>query len=220
MSIRSRPTTRVLRRVIAGLLPAVLALGLASACGSDEETTDEITVSGVFSITHGDPADFSPPAVIEYLLTDEEGRDWRLVFDEDVYEPAGGLRQFDREQVEVSGTPADEERTILVTSIAGGSADGPVVETSPAATATPGDQMRVSGFFSFLYGDPPPDSGEPAVIQYWLEDGEGRAWQLVFDEDVYRPDGGLRQFDHEQVDVEGVAMGEGMILVTAIAIAE
>ena len=224
-------------RAAVGLPSVLLFLFLVSACQGTGTESGDVDLSGFFSVMYGDPPpDSGLPAIIEYWLTDEEGRDWLLVFDEEVYRPAGGLRQFDRAQVEVEGTATDEE-TILVTSVvmAETTRDPALGQTrltaqattpDPAATATagpagagPSEVTHLLGFFSVMYGDPPTDSGLPAVIEYWLTDEEGRDWLLVFDEEVYRPAGGLRQFDRAQVEVEGTAIDDETILVAAISVA-
>jgi len=73
-----------------------------------------VVVSGLFVRTFGDP----PPgkngeARINYTLTTSTGKEWILVFDEDGYWPANGIRGFHRRQVVVNGLHMTDGRLLV-----------------------------------------------------------------------------------------------------------
>jgi hypothetical protein len=65
------------------------------------------------------------------------------------------------------------------------------------------DRETVSGRFVVIFGDPPPESGQPARMSYTLTDQQGKPWTLTFDESVYSPPGGILSYNGKNVEVVG-----------------
>ena len=79
-------------------------------------------------------------------------------------------------------------------------------------------RVAVSGVFSVVVGDLPPGSNGRPSFRYFISDGQGRRWALVFDKSVYWPSGSLRAFDRQQAMVEGVVVADNQILVDSIGL--
>ena len=76
--------------------------------------SEVVVVSGLFVRTFGDP----PPgtggkARISYTLTTSTGKEWVLVFDQERYWPANGVRGFLRRQVVVNGRLQPDRRLLV-----------------------------------------------------------------------------------------------------------
>ena len=78
------------------------------------------------------------------------------------------------------------------------------------------DRETVSGRFAIVYGDPPPDSGQPASMRYTLTDKQGQQWTLTFDASVYTPPGGITSFNGKDVEVQGRRTGGNRLLVESM----
>ena len=75
------------------------------------------TVRGRFVIIFGDPPpDSGRPSSRRYMLSEQNGRRWTLVFDESVYTPPGGIESYNGKDVEVRGRITGSDR-LLVESI-------------------------------------------------------------------------------------------------------
>jgi hypothetical protein len=112
-------------------------------------------------------------------------------------------------------------RTLVVAlyaglSVACGAATIDSVAVSPTTSSQAQERETVSGRFAVVYGDPPPDSGQPARRSYTLTDKEGRRWTLTFDEGVYSPPGGAVAFNGKDVEVEGRRTGTNRLLVLSM----
>jgi len=105
---------------------------------------------------------------------------------------------------------------LLALSAACGAAAIERIPMRPATSAQAQERETVSGRFVVVYGDPPPDSGQPARRSYSLTDKEGRRWTLTFDESVYSPPGGIMAFNGKDVEVEGRRTGTNRLLVVSM----
>jgi hypothetical protein len=92
----------------------------------------------------------------------------------------------------------------------------PPVSATPAGAQETQDRQTVSGRFSVITGDPPPDSGQKPQRRYVLTESSGRRWALSFDESVYTPPGGVLSFNGKDVDVSGRVTGTDRLLVESI----
>jgi len=87
--------------------------------GPSPAEDDLVMLTGLFAIVIGDPPPGSDgEARTRATLIDEDGVEWQLLVDPDVYTPTGELVQYNVKQVRVDGqVVVGEERTILVTSL-------------------------------------------------------------------------------------------------------
>lgn len=88
---------------------------------------------------------------------------------------------------------------------------------SSPATATQ-DRETVSGRFVVVFGDPPPESGQPARTNYTLTDQKGTLWTLTFDDKIYKPPGGVLTYNGKQVEVAGRRTGTNRLMVESIRV--
>lgn len=72
--------------------------------------------------------------------------------------------------------------------------------TSMPATAEE-EPTRLTGWFSVIWGDPPPDSAEPAPKRFVLTDEAGRSTELVLSDAIRRSRGGILQWNGRHVEV-------------------
>lgn len=72
------------------------------------------TARGRFVIIYGDPPPGSgQPSQRRYVLTEQAGRRWTLVFDESVYTPPGGIESYNGKDVEVRGRVTGTDRLLV-----------------------------------------------------------------------------------------------------------
>lgn len=86
---------------------------------------------------------------------------------------------------------------------------GPVAadDGQPAAQdAATGENVRLTGTFQVIWGDPPRDSDLPPQYEYVLCDEQGRRWTLLLDSDALRDAGGLLALNGRIVTVEGATL--------------
>ena len=92
----------------------------------------------------------------------------------------------------------------------------PASNPPPATTGTAQDRETIAGRFMIVFGDPPPDSGQPPKRLYTLTDQQGRRWTLTFDEKLYSPPGGVLEFNGKDVEVQGRRTGTDRLLVESM----
>ena len=73
----------------------------------------------------------------------------------------------------------------------------------PAATGQSGQQVSLSGWFTIIWGDPNPGSGGEPIEIYMLMDDTGQSTQLLLNEDLARPLGGILALNRQRVVVVG-----------------
>lgn len=88
-----------------------------------------------------------------------------------------------------------------------------ITACQPART----QQMSLSGWFHVIWYDGPPDSGTGGVT-YWLDDDQGQSHQLLVDEKLLEPLGGVLALNGQRVRVtaEPVATPPGALRVLTI----
>ena len=78
------------------------------------------------------------------------------------------------------------------------------------------DRETVTGRLAIVYGDPPPDSGQPAQKRYVVTERQGRQWILTFDADVFPLPNDITSFNGKDVEVQGRRIGTNILLVESI----
>ena len=77
------------------------------------------------------------------------------------------------------------------------------LDNFPAATGQSGQQAALSGWFTIIWGDPKPGSGGEAIEIYMLTDDTGQSTQLLLNEELARPLGGILALNRKRVIIEG-----------------
>jgi hypothetical protein len=93
---------------------------------------------------------------------------------------------------------------------------GPAVSAAPTAAQEAQDRQTISGRFSVITGDPPPDSGQKPQRRYILTESSSRRWTLTFDDSVFTPPGGILSFNGKDVEVSGRVTGTDRLLVESM----
>ena len=92
---------------------------------------------------------------------------------------------------------------------------GLVPRTDNVAAGAP---ITLSGIFSAIYGDPPPDSGLPPQVRYSLSNESG-TWNLSISDSVLNAGGGVLALNRKTVTVKGEETSPGNIAVQSISLA-
>ena len=89
-------------------------------------------------------------------------------------------------------------------------------DSEPASNS----EVSLSGWFNVVWGDPPPGSDEPPIIEYSLTDNESHRTVLLFDEPLIQKLGGVRRFIGKRVKIVGEAVREpqGAVRVRSITV--
>ena len=79
-----------------------------------------------------------------------------------------------------------------------------------------GQQISLSGWFTTTWGDPKPGSGGRPIEIYMLTDDSGRSTQLLLDEGLIRPLGGILALNRKRVIVGGRWVGTAVLEMQSI----